>query len=117
MISRMFGAPFGGTVWGGQKAFDDFASRPISPPNRAGGLGKYPPSMVVVALGEPSSPVTCCAWAQHVDAAVKTNVARKSLPDRNIVASSGWETERYMMLKCRKYVTVTNAAKTIGGGS
>jgi hypothetical protein len=61
MMRRTLGAPFGGTTWAGQYGFDWLASRLISPPNFCGGGGRYFPSMVVVALGEPGVPVTCCA--------------------------------------------------------
>src|SRR5215471_14319982 len=61
MIRRMLGAPFGGTTCGGQYGFDWLACRLISPPNFGGGGGRYFPSMVVVALGEPGVPVVCCA--------------------------------------------------------
>src|SRR6516162_3323120 len=36
MISRMFGAPFGGTIRGAQQGFDSRASRLITPPNGSG---------------------------------------------------------------------------------
>ena len=61
MISRTLGAPLGGTTVGGQYGFDCAASRPITPPNFGGGGGRYFPSIVVVALGEPGVPVVCCA--------------------------------------------------------
>src|SRR5690242_5686026 len=61
MIRRMLGAPLGGTTCGGQYGFESSALRPISPPNFGGVGGKYLPSMVVVALGEPGVPVVCCA--------------------------------------------------------
>jgi hypothetical protein len=43
-------------------------SRLIVPPNGAGGGGRYLPSIVVVALGEPGVPVVC--WAK-VEPAVR----------------------------------------------
>ena len=55
------GAPLGGTTVGGQYGLESLASRLIVPPNGAGGGGRYFPSMVVVALGEPGVPVVC--WA------------------------------------------------------
>src|SRR5208283_4518224 len=61
MMSRMLGAPLGGTMRGGHHAFDSAALSLITPPNFAGGGGICFPSMVVVALGAPNSPVTCCA--------------------------------------------------------
>src|SRR6516165_6840562 len=63
MISRMLGAPCGGTTRAGQYGFDWSACRPISPPNFGGGGGRYFPSIVVVAPGEPGVPVVCCAAA------------------------------------------------------
>src|SRR5215472_2681351 len=62
MISTTLGAPLGGTTRAGQWGFDCKALGLISPPNGAGGLGRYLPSMVVVASGEPGAPVVCCAW-------------------------------------------------------
>src|SRR5215469_14202303 len=63
MIRRTFGAPFGGTTRAGQYGFDWSACRPISPPNFEGAGGRYFPSIVVVAPGEPGVPVVCCANA------------------------------------------------------
>jgi hypothetical protein len=39
-ISRMFGAPLGGTTRGGHQGFDSRALRFISPPNFGGGAGR-----------------------------------------------------------------------------
>src|SRR5690349_16195641 len=66
MMSRTFGAPLGGTTLGGQYGLDWSASRLITPPTGRGGNGRYLPSMVVVALGDPGSPVIC--WASAVPA-------------------------------------------------
>src|ERR1700675_2189492 len=63
MISRMLGAPLGGTTVGGHQVFDSVASSLITPPNLGGGGGSCLPSMVVVALGAPIVPVTCWAFA------------------------------------------------------
>src|ERR1700746_2767599 len=68
MIKRMFGAPCGGTTRIGQYGVDCAALRSILPLNGCGGGGSWLPSMVVVALGEPGVPVTCCAGADsHPD--------------------------------------------------
>src|SRR5215469_13191713 len=76
MIRRTLGAPCGGTTRAGQYGFDWSACRPISPPNFGGGGGRYFPSIVVVAPGEPGVPVVC--WA-NVGAIVNTvNVAADS---------------------------------------
>jgi hypothetical protein len=59
MIRRMLGAPLGGTTDGGQYGLESLASKLIVPPNFGGGGGRYLPSIVVVALGEPGVPVLC----------------------------------------------------------
>ena len=65
MMSSILGAPFGGTTRGGHHGFDSVAFSLITPPNFGSGGGSCLPSMVVVAPGEPSSPVTChCARAE-----------------------------------------------------
>jgi hypothetical protein len=61
MISSTLGAPFGGTTRGAHQACDSEALSLITPPNFGSGGGSCLPLMVVVALGEPNSPVTCCA--------------------------------------------------------
>src|SRR4249919_1725014 len=70
MMSRTLGAPFGGTTRGGHQAFDSEAFSLITPPNFGSGGGSCFPLIVVVALGEPNSPVTCCA-VQHKEWNVK----------------------------------------------
>ncbi len=57
MISRTFGAPFGGTTRGGHQAFDCEALSLITPPNCGSGEGNCFPLIVVVAVGEPGVPV------------------------------------------------------------
>jgi hypothetical protein len=61
MISRMLGAPFGGTTRGGHHGFEWSASSLMTPPNFGGGGGNCFPLIVVVAPGEPGTPVVCCA--------------------------------------------------------
>src|SRR5262245_36191456 len=48
-------------TWRAHQAFDSEAFSLITPPNLGSGGGSCVPLMVVVALGEPNSPVTCCA--------------------------------------------------------
>ena len=57
MIRRTFGAPLGGTTRGGHQDFDSEAFSFITPPNFGSGGGSCLPSMVVVAPGEPETPV------------------------------------------------------------
>ena len=61
MISSTLGAPLGGTTRGGHHGFESEAFSLITPPNFGSGGGSCLPPIVVVALGEPGSPVTCCA--------------------------------------------------------
>ena len=72
MISSTLGAPFGGTTRGAHQAFDSEAFSLITPPNFGSGGGSCLPSRVVVALGEPSTPVTCWAEAEPKHEATAT---------------------------------------------
>src|SRR5512143_840353 len=60
-MSKTLGAPFGGTTRGAHHGFDCRASSLITPPNAGSGAGSCFPSIVVVALGEPGTPVVSCA--------------------------------------------------------
>ena len=73
MISRMLGAPLGGTTRGGHQAFDCRALSLITPPNFGSGGGSCLPLMVVVASGEPGTPVT--SWATLGTAAAIATIA------------------------------------------
>src|SRR5882724_12516999 len=73
MMSSTLGAPFGGTTRGAHQAFDSEAFSLITPPNFGLGGGSCLPSSVVVALGEPSTPLTCCAEADPRHEAAATN--------------------------------------------
>src|SRR5271157_3044870 len=64
MMSSTLGAPFGGTTRGGHHGVDSVAFSLITPPNFGSGGGSCLPSRVVVAPGEPGTPVTCCAAAE-----------------------------------------------------
>jgi hypothetical protein len=59
MMSNTLGAPFGGTTRGGHQDFDSEAFSSITPPNFGSGGGICFPVIVVVASGEPGTPVTC----------------------------------------------------------
>src|SRR5512143_3763826 len=66
MMSSTLGAPFGGTTRGAHQAFDSEAFSLITPPNFGSGGGSCFPLIVVVAPGEPGTPITC--WAVAVAA-------------------------------------------------
>src|ERR1700675_2532300 len=61
MIRRMLGAPLGGTTRGGHHGVESLALSLITPPNGSGGGGSCFPSSVTVELGEPGTPLICCA--------------------------------------------------------
>src|SRR5271169_2042942 len=62
MTSNTLGAPFGGTMRGAHQGVDWVALSLMTPPKGGLGGGSCLPSMVVVAVGEPSTPVT--SWAK-----------------------------------------------------
>src|SRR5438093_10117292 len=69
MMSKMLGAPLGGTMRGAHQAFDWRAPSLITPPNFGSAGGSCFPLMVVVAPGEPGVPVVCiCALAEGATA-------------------------------------------------
>src|SRR6476660_4372144 len=81
MMSRMFGAPLGGTTVGGHHGLESVAVSLITPPNCGSGGGSCFPSMVVVAPGEPGVPVVCiCAFTEGATAMT----AAASIPPRTI---------------------------------
>ena len=82
MMSSTLGAPLGGTMRGGHQGVDSEAFSLITPPNFGSGGGSCFPSMVVVALGDPNSPVTCCARQKEegsVKAAAQSAIATTCL--------------------------------------
>src|SRR5215510_1636687 len=72
----MFGAPFGGTTRAGHQGVDCAALRSILPSNFCGGGGSWLPGIVVVALGEPATPVVC--WASAVAPSASSREAATS---------------------------------------
>src|SRR5258708_8794468 len=72
MMRRMLGAPLGGITRGGHQGVESLALSVITPPNFGGGGGICLPSMVVVALGEPGVPVTCCAETWSIPTELKS---------------------------------------------
>src|SRR5947209_3383068 len=59
MMSKILGAPLGGTMVGGHHGLDSVAFSLITPPNFGSGAGSWLPWIVVVASGEPAAPVVC----------------------------------------------------------
>src|SRR5579872_2942909 len=86
MMSKTFGAPFGGTTRGAHQAFDCKASSLMTPPNFGSGGGSCLPVIVVVALEEPSTPLTSCALTPAERMTVSVNVAAINRP--MLIASS-----------------------------
>src|SRR5512136_286014 len=79
MMSKTLGAPFGGTTRGGHQAFDSEALSLITPPNFGSGGGICFPVIVVVALGDPGTPVICWAMACAAATRAANNIIRNTL--------------------------------------
>src|SRR5512137_1663786 len=88
MISSTLGAPLGGTTRGAHQAFDCRALSLITPPNFGSGAGSCAGLTVVVALGEPSVPVTCWARALGTAAVVARDAASSSEVFNEIMCGS-----------------------------
>src|ERR1700678_1144953 len=85
MMRRMLGAPLGGTTRGGHHGVESLALSLITPPNGIGGGGSCFPSSVIVASGEPSTPLICCARAalavnNHTTGSVATSDTPTPIP-------------------------------------
>src|SRR5689334_17110396 len=87
MMSSTLGAPFGGTTRGAHHAFDSEAFSLITPPNFGSGGGSCLPSRVVVAPGEPRTPVTCCAEADPRHEATTTAAVNNLNTRRPLIVS------------------------------
>src|SRR5262245_31327280 len=76
MMSSTLGAPLGGTTCGGHHGLESLALRLIVPPNFPGWGGKYLPSIVLVAAGDPGggafgcAPFLASAWASKTPLAL-----------------------------------------------
>src|SRR5262244_1761693 len=77
-MSKTLGAPLGGTTVSGQYGFESLASSFTTPPNFSGAGGSCFPSMVVVALGDPGTPVTCCPVAGAPASSASSPAARNA---------------------------------------
>jgi hypothetical protein len=78
-MSSTLGAPFGGTTRGAHHGFDCAAFSLITPPNFGSGDGSCFPSTVVVALGEPGTPVICWALTEPATGRTKRQAMANSL--------------------------------------
>jgi hypothetical protein len=78
MMSKMLGAPWGGTTRGSHHGLDSVALSLMTPPNFGSGGGSWLPLMVVVALGAPGVPVvwTCAQLDGASDVAKVTDAVR-----------------------------------------
>src|SRR5579862_7973389 len=87
MMRSTLGAPFGGTIRGGHQGVESLALSLITPPNFGGGGGSCFPSIVVVALGEPNVPVTCCAATGRTASTTATRSAAVSARTAKVLGS------------------------------
>src|SRR6476619_1032689 len=76
IMSNTLGAPFGGTTRGAHQACDSEAFSLMTPPNCGSGGGSCFPSIVVVAPGEPGTPVVSCEFAAVVAANDRSAIAK-----------------------------------------
>jgi hypothetical protein len=97
MINRILGDSFGGTIRGGHHGLDSMALSLITPPNFGAGGGKCFPSIVVVALGEPSSPVV--VWAEAFERK-KTLAAAKPASDTKALSFQKVDIKNHLSLIC-----------------
>src|SRR5271166_655589 len=88
MMRSTLGAPLGGTTVGGQYGFESLASSLITPPNFGGGGGSCLPSIAVVALGDPGTPVICCAEAGTTHNIAMATVGANPIQWNVLMASS-----------------------------
>src|SRR5262245_54669245 len=91
MIKSTLGAPSGGTMRGGQYGVDCAALRSILPPNFGGSGGSWLPSIVVVAAGEPGTPVVC--WP---NAGTKVSTATVRAANANVIVFMISSSPRYV---------------------
>src|SRR5208337_4287601 len=82
------GCALGRHYSGGHHGFESWAFSLITPPNGNGGGGSCLPSMVVVALGEPGTPVICCAETDTVHSMAMATVGANPNQWNVLMASS-----------------------------
>src|SRR5262249_30592813 len=86
MIRSTLGAPLGGTTRAGQYGVDCAALRPILPSNFWGGGGSWLPGIVVIASGEPGTPVVCWARVVTPNASSREAATRPHEACRRVIA-------------------------------
>src|SRR5208282_512902 len=109
MMSSTLGAPLGGTIRGGHQGVESFALCLITPPNCGGGGGICFPSMLIVALGEPNCPLTCCP-APGVAASKAANriaaiFSATASPGTRFILRSSADTKQLFPILCAHSVT------------
>src|SRR5215471_9534084 len=82
--------------------------RSIFPPNFCGGAGIWSPWMVVVALGAPGVPVTCCARLEVVLTSHVASNATSVIAVRDVLTSC-LPFRRYLK-RCDRLVRAVDAA-------
>src|SRR6202167_6127439 len=104
MMSRMLGAPLGGTTRGGHHGVESLALSLITPPNGIGGGGSCFPSSVIVALGAPGTPLICwarAAGAVNNQARVKATASDTLIPIRRFVLTIRYPLSRSSSCNCK----------------
>src|SRR5271166_1676275 len=106
MMSRMLGAPLGGTMRGGHQVFDPARVSLITPPNFGGGAGSCFPSMEIVALGEPNTPLTTPpAEADAPEPAACAFALPAAQEPPNAAASAAFAVDRN---NCRRFIVISS---------
>src|SRR5271167_3887523 len=106
MISRMLGAPAGGTIRGGHHDFDWAAFRLIVPPNGRSGAGSTSPGIVRVPSGEPIlAPIGSRIGAEPTVGAAEPTVCAVTLP-KDIVLPTAASSAPFAveMYSCRLFI-------------
>src|SRR5271163_1600060 len=109
MISRMLGAPAGGTIRGGHHDFDWRAFRLIVPPNGSSGAGSISPGIVRVPSGAPIlAPIGPRTGAEPAAVAAPL-VCAAALPESHAppkaVASAALAVDKN---NCRRFILVSS---------
>src|SRR5271165_3075301 len=101
-MSKMLGAPAGGTTRGGHQGFESLALSLMTPPNAGGAGGRTRPLMEMVELGLPGVPLSTPSEAA---VGAEPPGCALALPDRNgppnAAASAAFAVDRN---RCRRFI-------------